>query len=349
MLELVKHLSTNTPHKAVLICLSEHVEYPYVYDLPIVFHVLKRKFKKDPSVFFTLYRIIRQEKPDLLHSWSSMANILTLPIAKMLRIRFLTSVIADAPKDLTYRHKAYFRARLIFPFADKITSNSLAGLEAYRAPVKKSSCIYNGFDGKRLSSMKDPSTLRAELGIGNGAVIGMVAGFEDRKDYATLIEAATAVLKKKPDTVFLFIGEGYTKKAMMQLVPASCMEKIRFLGRIDNVESYINIFDIGVLCTNANVHQEGISNSIMEYMALEKPVVATEGGGTNEIVLDQLTGFLVPAYDASSLSEKLLQLMENPEMRKKFGKMGFQRIQDFFSIDKMCAQFYSLYDEMIEN
>ena len=348
MIELVKNLALTTNHKATLICLSEHVDYNYVYDLPINFIILKRRYKKDPSVFFRLLRIIRTERPDVIHSWSSMSNLLVLPIAKMLNIRFITSVIADAPNNLTYRNKAYFRAKMVFPFADKITSNSLAGLKAYKAPMKKSLCIYNGFDSNRLSALQDAASIRKELGVENKIVIGMVAGFEDRKDYETLI-AAEAITRKKTDVVFLLIGDGYTRKKMEELVSGREKEQIRFLGKIHNVESYINIFDIGVLCTNSKVHQEGVSNSILEYMALEKPVVATEGGGTNEIVVDGETGFLVPAYNPGLLENRLLELIINPALRQEFGRNGYHRIRESFSITSMCTQFYSLYNEVVQS
>lgn len=349
MLELVRHLTRHTSHHVSLICLSDHVEYDYVYQLPIDFCVLGRKTKKDPSVFFKLLRIIKKQKPDIIHSWSSMANIYSLPIAKMLGVKFITSVIADSPKNLTYRNKAYFRARLVFPFADKITSNSLAGLKAYKAPAQKSICIYNGFDDNRLSSLEEKADLKQQLGIQHETIVGMVAGFETRKDYATFINAARQVLASDPQTVFLLIGDGHLRNEMMQLVPEDQNRNIRFLGKIHNVESYINLFDIAVLCTNTDVHQEGISNAILEYMALQKPVIATEGGGTNEIVVDGKTGFLIPPFNPGILAERMRELIRNPAMRTTMGRNGADRIRDAFSIEKMCTRFYSLYDEVLQD
>ena len=69
---------------------------------------------------------------------------------------------------------------------------------------------------------------------------------------------------------------------MQESVPVHLKDKIIFLGKIANVENIINIFDIGILITNSKVHGEGVSNSIIEYMALGKPVIATRGGGTDQ-------------------------------------------------------------------
>ncbi len=349
MLDLIRGLSSSGDHSVALITLTDWVDYKHVYDLPIEFIVLKRKMKKDPFLFFRLLRIIRQRSPQIIHSWGSMSNIYSLPIAKMIGAKFITSVIADSPLNLSIKDKEYFRGKLVFPFANVITSNSLAGLAAYKAPREKSVCIYNGFDASRLQKLRDSASMKEELGIADKIVIGMVAAFEDRKDYATLIKAAIPVLTKNSDAVFLLIGTGRNQPEMMAMVPDELKRRIMFLGLIDNVESYVNIFDIGILCTNTRVHQEGISNSIMEYMALEKPVIATSGGGTNELIVDNLTGFLVPPSDPKALEERILDLLEDPAKRVLLGRQGVKRIAESFSIERMHTQFYRIYAQLNEN
>ena len=83
-------------------------------------------------------------------------------------------------------------------------------------------------------------------------------------------------------------------------------------------------------------------------MALQKPVVATEGGGTNEIVIDEITGFLVPAYDTVMLAQKILVLVKDSDLREAMGENGLQRVNTTFSIDKMCARFYQLYEDVLQ-
>jgi glycosyltransferase involved in cell wall biosynthesis len=82
------------------------------------------------------------------------------------------------------------------------------------------------------------------------------------------------------DICFLLIGDGENIERCKYLVKDLPTENIKFLGRQNDAESIINIFDIGVLTTNIRIHREGISNSIIEYMAMGKPVIATQGGGT---------------------------------------------------------------------
>ena len=125
------------------------------------------------------------------------------------------------------------------------------------------------------------------------------------------------------------------------------MSKIKFLGRQENVESIINIFNIGILMSNNKVHGEGISNSIMEYMILGKPVIATIGGGTRELVVDQQTGFLVKSESPEKLAEQILLLLKDTVLANKIGKAGKKRIISEFGLDKMVNKYYKLYQTMI--
>src|SRR5580693_8365885 len=89
MLELIKHLTFTTNHHVILVSLSEYIGYDYVLKLPIDLIIIKRHFKKDLSVFIKLYKIVKRHSPDIIHSWGSMSNIYSLPIAKLLSLKFI--------------------------------------------------------------------------------------------------------------------------------------------------------------------------------------------------------------------------------------------------------------------
>jgi glycosyltransferase involved in cell wall biosynthesis len=148
---------------------------------------------------------------------------------------------------------------------------------------------------------------------------------------------------------FFAVGDGPNLEKIKSSVPSAIRDKIIFTGPIRKVESLINIFNIGVLSTNFDIHGEGISNSILEYMALGKPVIATEGGGTNEIVLDKETGFLVPPKSPEILANKILELLDNPIMAKKMGLAGKSRIYDHYNLAKMTSEYLPLYRRLSVN
>src|SRR5262249_29496798 len=116
--------------------------------------------------------------------------------------------------------------------------------------------------------------------------------------------------------------------------------KMRFLGKQKAVEGIVDTFDIGVLST----FTEGISNSIMEYMALRKPVVATDGGGTKELVVDGETGFLVPPRDPYALAARVDYLLENPDIARRMGEAGESRLRRAFSMNVMIDRSVMLYE-----
>jgi glycosyltransferase involved in cell wall biosynthesis len=124
-------------------------------------------------------------------------------------------------------------------------------------------------------------------------------------------------------------------------------KRIIFTGIRNDVESIVTIFDIGILLTDLEKHGEGISNSIMEYMALGKPVIATDGGGTKELVIDGETGFLIPQKSPKLLAEKIDYLLNNEPLRKRLGTKGKERIQKEFSLDKMVSEHIKLYEELL--
>ncbi len=347
MLELIKGLLKKNNIHIELILFKNKIDYPEIHDLGIVVHIIERKPKYNPFTFLKLYRICKRVQPDIIHTWSSMSTIWAIPSVKLLNIKLLNGSIANAPHNLKTWNKKFLIAKFSFLFSDMIVGNSNAGLKAYRAPKSKSHCIPNGFDFVRLKKIKKSELIRKKYKLGTDFIIGKIAAFADRKDYATFVAAAHQIVQLRNDVGFLAIGNGPNLEKIKNSVPASSRDKIIFPGSLRDVESVINVFDIGVLSTNNDVHGEGISNSIMEYMALGKPVIATEGGGTNEILLDGKTGFLVPPKSSQILANKILELIENPGKAQQMGNAGRNRIDEHFNLEKMTSVYLQLYNMLI--
>jgi len=174
----------------------------------------------------------------------------------------------------------------------------------------------------------------------------MVARFRSHKDYTTYFEVAGHILDQRDDVTFLAVGEGETREQYMNSVTEKYRDRIIFTGEQQLIESLIKIFDIGVLLTNFKVHGEGISNVVMEYMALGKPVIATISGGTGEIIRDLETGYLIETNDKQEIIQKILYLLDHPEARKAMGEKGEQRIASHFSIEKMVANYIDIYSRI---
>ncbi|MBK8505588.1 MAG: glycosyltransferase [Saprospiraceae bacterium] len=348
MLELLRAFTLRPQIQVNLVILSEVVTYPEVFHLGYPIHILKRKTKKDPRIFTKIYKICQIFRPNLIHSWGTMSTIFAIPTSKMLGITLINANIADAPHDMSLFDSRFVRAQLTFPFSKIILSNSEAGLKSYRAPKHKSTCIHNGFDLTRIQQLEEPLNIRKKYHILDGQLIGMVGGFYDRKDYFTFIKAAILLLDQDPTLNFIGIGNGPNLEECQNLVPKKHKERILLPGQIERVEAVINVFNIGVLCTNETVHGEGISNSIMEYMALGKPVVATRGGGTPEIISDGITGFLVRPNDSVELASKIKTMLADNQLTRRMGDEGRNRIHKDFLIQQMESKYINLYESLLK-
>ncbi len=341
--ELMKALKQTPDCDFELAVMSSEIHYREVLDLNIPIHYLIRKSKKDISVTMKLYKLCKEYKPDIIHCWDSMTAVYSFPVCKILNIKLINGMITNAPEKISLTDKKWIRSRLTFPFSDIIIGNSKAGLAAYRAPAKKSYFIHNGFDFKRIENIISNKIIRQQLNITSRYIIGMVASFSTAKDYKTFFEAAHIILDKRKDVTFIAIGSNTESSASQNHIRNDYSGYFRLLGKRSGIESYVNTFDIGVLSTFG----EGISNSILEYMALGKPVVATLGGGTVELVIDNETGFLVKRSDAGELSRKMELLLDNAQLRQKMGSAGRERIKNFFNIENMMKKYVEIYNRTL--
>lgn len=126
------------------------------------------------------------------------------------------------------------------------------------------------------------------------------------------------------------------------------MSKIIFLGKRSDIESIVNTFDVGILLTNTKVHGEGISNSIIEYMALGKPVIATYGGGTNEVVIENQNGYLIDAGNQDQLIKKIETLIENRDQGHDLGKKGKKMAYEKFDLKIMRDHYITIYQKLLK-
>lgn len=340
--ELLRGLFPHRDIKSFVAVMSEAARYEidgeHVQIIPLV-----RKSRRDLRPFKRLYELASDLKIDIVHSWGSMCSIYAAPVAKLCGLAFVNGFVRDAPPHMTLRNKHYLRGKLTIPFSDIVVANSRAGLAAYNIPERKGVCIYNGFNPERVLDLTDEAELCSMLEITTPHIVGMVANFTPNKDYEIFVEMACRICHLRDDVTFVAVGDGEKLWQVRNSVPPEHSSRIKFLGRRKDVESIANLFTVGVLATNSRVHGEGISNAITECMALGKPVVATNDGGTPELVLEGQTGFLVPSHDAGALTDRVLKLLNNVELANHFGMEGRRRIETAFSLDAMTNAYLCLY------
>ena len=336
--ELLKALRDDKRFEFEVVLTRGNIHYKNFLDLGIPVHILERKWiKKDPRIFFMFFRLMLRLKPQLIHVWGHMPAVYALPTKLLLGIPMINSEIADSAPQ-----KKLLAKNLVFRFSDVILSNTHAGIKSYKAPDSKSKVIYNGFCFSRIQNLIAPEAIKAKFRINTPFTVGMVASFLINKDYETFVQAAIGILNYRKDITFLCIGDGDSTH-IQTTIPEELKDFILFPGKQSAVEKIMNVCNVGVLTTNIRAHGEGISNSLLEFMALGKPVIATRFGGTTELIQDQENGFLIDAFNPGQLSERIIHLIDQPEQSGKIGAAARSTIKSKFSIEQMTERFISEY------
>lgn len=293
-----------------------------------------------------LFSIVNTFQPDILHSWGPLESLLSLIVSLFRCVKTVNGAIRNARSYKPFSPE-WFILKLTFKFSNAVTANSLAGLRAFKlTPSGKNRCIHNGFDFSRIEFAASTDDSRKYYSIKTRYAVGMLANFTASKDYETYIDTAKNILKTRKDVTFFCIGAGRYMGHYKQSVGPECCDLIKFTGELSKVESLINILDIGILATNTGISEEGCSNAVMEYMAFRKPVIATDSGGVRELIIDNKTGFLVPAKDPKMLEEKINWLLGDRGLAAAMGRDGELRIRTEFSLEKMTSSYTMLYNRL---
>src|SRR5262249_32604359 len=196
---------------------------------------------------------------------------------------------------------------------------------------KKIVVIYNGIDLTRFQQNGDALQRLNLPALRDRPMITMVANFEYRvKDHPMLLRAAQRVKADVPEAAFVIAGEGELREETERLAAElGLRESCLFIGRCASVPDLLAASDICVLSSQA----EGFSNSILEYMAAGRAVVATNVGGASEAIVEGETGHLVNAGDDSAMAERLVSLLRDPEKRRTMGLNGRRVVEQRFSCE----------------
>jgi glycosyltransferase involved in cell wall biosynthesis len=208
------------------------------------------------------------------------------------------------------------------------------------APVR---LIYNGVDLERYDHQDPCCTLRDEYGMEPGSqIVGVVARLEPEKGHQTLIEAWPHVLRSVPDAYLLIVGEGSRRDALEALAGTNKVaHRVVFAGRRDDIPAVTAALDVAVLPS----WREAQGLSILEAMALSRPVVASDVGGIPEMIEDGVTGLLVPHDHPVDLAAAIVRLLSDHAFADTIARAGHDLVHDRFCIELMVKAIEQIYDE----
>jgi len=295
-------------------------------------------------------RLLKQHHIDVLHTHDFYTNVFGL----------VAGALAGVPARVGSRRETFgFRSaaqkgveRLAYRFAHAVVCNSIAvqrQLVSEGIAEDKTAVVYNGLDPHRVTpSGLERGEMLAQLGLAGGEerrFVTLVANMRHPvKDQPMFLRAAARVVKVIPEATFVLAGEGELKDQISDLARSLGLEKTAvFPGRCDRIADLLHISDVCVLSSRA----EGFSNSILEYMAAGKPVVATNVGGASEAIQEGVTGYLVPAGNDELMAERIASLLQDPPKARAMGEKGKQVIIEQFSCETQRQRCEALYQRIL--
>lgn len=296
----------------------------------------------------SLVHLIRAERIQVMHTFLNLASTFGLVAAKITGIPIIASAIRDSrDPGLAYRLCRIAQAGA----TDILVSNSEAGFDnRFRRRRANFRVIGNGLDLRRFEPQpRVVASLRDELQLARFThLVGMVATLSDFKDHTAFLHIAARVVAERPQTGFLVIGDGPNRAGIEKLgAQLKLADNLVFTGYRSDVDTLTGLLDVACLFTNYRVISEGLPNAVLEAMACGVPVVATDDGGTVEILQDGVEGFLVARNDVEISTRRILELLDADELRHSMGQRGRAVIVANFSIDVCVARYEALYRQLL--
>lgn len=255
-------------------------------------------------------------------------------------------------RKLVWHARVSNRDRIYDPLNKQLVSRIICVSRAVQGrfePCSSSKCvvIYNGVDSAKFSPKSSAGRFKEELGISSQhLLVTTIMQVIPEKGAEEFVRAAVDLCEKRPDASFVVVGvwsdEAYIDKLRSIAEPFS--KRVRLIGYRKDIWDVLNDTDVFVLPTWR--FMEGLPRVVIEAMACGVPVVGTDVEGTNEAVVQGETGLLVPQKDADSLAEGIMTLIEDPQLRSRFGENGRQRVQEVFDIKEHVNRVESLYREL---
>lgn len=287
------------------------------------------------GLVFRLRKLLRQWGADVVHTHNTKPLLYAAPAAWLARVPVVIHTRHGRGFHASRRETAAFR--ILTRLVDRVvcvSKDSASLSEAEGITPHKICTIWNGIDASRFDYR----------GPREGGPAVMVGRLNPVKDVETLIRAVPFVLRECPAFHLEIAGEGECLPALKELTgQLGLREHVHFLGEIRDIPELLARASLLVLSSVS----EGISLTLLEAMARGLPVVATHVGGNPEVVIDEENGYLVPSKEPARLAGRIVDLIRQPDLARRMGQRGRERVLAHFQISRMVAQYETLYEEFL--
>jgi glycosyltransferase involved in cell wall biosynthesis len=305
---------------------------------------LNRRFKYDLLAWWPLFRALRRERIDVLHTHAFGQNAWGSVIGRLARV----------PVVIAHEHNRSFTGRALRPVIDRELTARCASVmivvsqEARRRMVEVERIAPQGLvllpNGIRALPPGDGRPVRAELGIGHDdPVIGSVCILRSEKALDLLVRAAALLIRDFPRLRVMIVGDGPDRARVEAVVEQLGLEKhVLLTGARADVPDVLAAMDVAVLSSD----YEGSPLSMLEFMDAGKPIVATRVGGIPEAIEDGVQGVLVPPRDETALAAAIGGVLRDMDGGREMGARARDRCRGEFSLDRTVERLQQLYQQL---
>ncbi len=312
---------------------------------------------KDWQSFSSLIRLLREIKPDIVHTHSSKAGVLGRAAAERVGIPAVHTVHGAS---FHYgQHPAIFRTYVWAErWAARRTARFISVAEAMTADYiaqqvdrpERFTTVYSGFDVEPfLTPSRSPTEVRSEWGLGpEHLVIGKIARLFHLKGHEFLLRAAPQIVAAHPEVRFLLVGDGILRESLERDIAACGLaEHFVFTGLVPptQIPELIHAMDIAVHTSQ----WEGLARVLPQALIAGKPVVTYDVGGAREVVIPGETGYLLPRDSVDELAAAVCELADDEALRQRLGQTGRDRFTDQFRHQTMTRRIREVYGKVLDD
>ncbi|OGX08660.1 MAG: hypothetical protein A2Z88_10315 [Omnitrophica WOR_2 bacterium GWA2_47_8] len=304
------------------------------------------EFGKKPGVdlglFWGLARLMREQKVDLVHTHNFGPLIYGSIAARLAGVNSINTRHGRTDKKIA--SWIWDLNSFVVPVSNDTAEHLL---ELNKIKKDKLKVIYNGIDLKKFDNLLDQqkkAAFKQKLGLNpQKFTVGHVGRLSEEKDQATLLDAVKILLDQKKDVQLVIVGDGVLRKDLeKKSQDLGLTNAVKFLGFRNDISEILNIIDVYVLSSV----REGLSLSILEAMAVGKPVIATKIGGSPEAIVDGKNGYLVSAKNPQAIAKGISMLYADRNLLSQVGKAARRSVEERFSLDAMAQEYAKLYEQI---
>ena len=311
----------------------------------------------DLAAFWKLYRLIRKGRYHIVHTHSSKAGVLGRLAASLARtpiiVHTLHSLVFHDYQPWIVNRAWWMTKKICAPLTDFYISVSQVivdkAVAAGIAPRDKFRTVYSGMElDWFLNAEFNADKVKQEFRIpSDSPVVGKVARLFPLKGHDQLMDAAPEIVRRVPNVRFFLVGDGILLEHLQSRArDYGILDNFVFAGLVDRtrIPEMISAMDI-VVHTSL---REGLARVLPQALAMGKPCVSFDIDGAPEVVINGQTGYLVEAFDSKDLADRIVELLEDGDLRSRFGRSGRLHVDPNFRAEKMVADISEVYQMLLK-